>query len=79
MILGSTWEFALLGALFSLPNGGPAGAIWMYFITAFCFYFVMLSLAEMTSMAPTSGGQYHWVSEFASPKHQKFLSFLVGL
>lgn len=28
--------------------------------------------------APTSGGQYHWVSEFAPPKHQKFLSYLMG-
>lgn len=29
--------------------------------------------------APTSGGQYHWVSEFAPPGVQKFLSFLTGL
>jgi len=28
--------------------------------------------------APTSGGQYHWVSEMAPKKHQKFLSYLVG-
>jgi hypothetical protein len=28
--------------------------------------------------APTSGGQYHWVSEFAPKKHQKFLSYVVG-
>ncbi|RDW84572.1 hypothetical protein BP6252_02162 [Coleophoma cylindrospora] len=28
--------------------------------------------------APTSGGQYHWVSEFAPPKYQKFLSYAAG-
>lgn len=28
--------------------------------------------------APTSGGQYHWVSEFAPPKYQKFLSYVTG-
>lgn len=28
--------------------------------------------------APTSGGQYHWVSEFAPKRHQKFLSYMVG-
>jgi len=78
LILGCTWEYALLGTLFSLPNGGPGGAIWMYLIVAFFFYFVMLSMAEMTSMAPTCGGQYHWVSEFAPRQHQKILSFLVG-
>lgn len=28
--------------------------------------------------APTSGGQYHWVSEFAPPEYQQFLSYVVG-
>jgi amino acid transporter len=28
--------------------------------------------------APTSGGQYHWVSEFAPPEWQRPLSYLVG-
>jgi choline transport protein len=40
--------------------------------------FVNISLAEMASMAPTSGGQYHWVSEFAPPKYQQYLSHLTG-
>jgi amino acid transporter len=40
--------------------------------------FVIASMAEMASMAPTSGGQYHWVSEFAPREHQRFLSYVVG-
>ena len=28
--------------------------------------------------APTSGGQYHWVSEFAPRSCQKFLSYMTG-
>jgi amino acid transporter len=32
----------------------------------------------MASMAPTSGGQYHWVSEFAPPEYQKLLSYFTG-
>lgn len=28
--------------------------------------------------APTSGGQYHWISEFAPRKYQQFLSYLMG-
>jgi choline transport protein len=28
--------------------------------------------------APTSGGQYHWVSEFAPKSIQRFLSYIVG-
>jgi choline transport protein len=50
----------------------------MFLVTAACMGFVIVSMAEMASMAPTSGGQYHWVSEFAPPQHQKFLSYLVG-
>jgi choline transport protein len=32
----------------------------------------------MASMAPTSGGQYHWVSEFAPRRFQRFLSYMSG-
>jgi amino acid transporter len=39
---------------------------------------VNISLAEMASMAPTSGGQYHWVSEFSPPQYQQYLSHLTG-
>jgi len=29
-------------------------------------------------MSPTSGGQYHWISEFAPPQYQKILSYVAG-
>ncbi|KAK4892472.1 hypothetical protein LTR49_028592 [Elasticomyces elasticus] len=38
----------------------------------------VLSLAEVASMAPTSGGQYHWVSEIAPKRVQKQMSYFVG-
>lgn len=51
---------------------------WSYIWTFIGFGFIIASLSEMASMAPTSGGQYHWVSEFSSPRHQKFLSYITG-
>lgn len=39
---------------------------------------IILSMAEMSSMAPIAGAQYHWVSEFAPGKWQRTLSFLTG-
>jgi amino acid transporter len=51
----------------------------MFPTVCFGMFFVMLSMAEMASMAPTSGGQYHWVSEMAPRKHQRFLSYIVGM
>ncbi|KAH7125533.1 amino acid/polyamine transporter I [Dendryphion nanum] len=78
VILGSTWEFSLVIIGISLSNGGTAGGIWMFLIVCFGMFFVVLSMAEMASMAPISGGQYHWVSEIAPRKHQKFISYIVG-
>ncbi len=59
-------------------DGGPAGFIWSFIWTWVGFGTVMLSLAEMASMAPTAGGQYHWVSEFSPPSLQKPFSFFIG-
>jgi amino acid transporter len=39
---------------------------------------VVLSLAELASSAPTAGGQYHWISEYAPAKWQKVLSYCSG-
>ncbi|KAF2828276.1 GABA-specific permease [Ophiobolus disseminans] len=78
VVLGNTWEFALMGLGLSLHNGGAAGGIWMFLVASFGYLFISLSFAEMVSMAPSCGGQYHWVSELAPRKHQKFLSYVVG-
>ncbi|PGH34788.1 hypothetical protein GX50_02347 [[Emmonsia] crescens] len=78
LILQATWEFMLISNTEGLVNGGLAGLFWSYIWTFIGFSFVIFSLAEMASMAPISGGQYHWVSEFASEKHQKFLSYVTG-
>ncbi|KAI4254353.1 MAG: hypothetical protein LQ352_003141 [Teloschistes flavicans] len=73
-LLQATWEANTQG----LVDGGLAGLFWSYIWTFFGSGIIMLSLAEMASMCPTSGGQYHWVSEFAPPKYQRFLSYMTG-
>ncbi|KAH8725675.1 amino acid permease-domain-containing protein [Phaeosphaeriaceae sp. PMI808] len=78
MILMATWETVLTTLIIPLTNGGTGGAIFIFLATAIGMGFVIVSMAEMASMAPTSGGQYHWVSEFAPKEHQKFLSYIVG-
>ncbi|KAL8693053.1 MAG: hypothetical protein Q9224_003836, partial [Gallowayella concinna] len=78
MVLMSSWETQLATAVFGLTNGGTAGAIYIYIATFFGFGLAIVSMAEMASMAPTAGGQYHWVSEFAAPSKQKFVSYMTG-
>lgn len=63
----STWVALLLANAFSLTNGGLAGTVWVYLATWICTFALAASLAEMASMAPTSGGQY-----------REFCSFVVG-
>ncbi|KAJ7471670.1 amino acid/polyamine transporter I [Mycena galericulata] len=78
VMLTATWEYLLIANTQGLTNGGLAGLWWSFVWSFFLLGLIMLSLAEMASMAPTSGGQYHWVSEFAPPKYQKPLSYLTG-
>ncbi|KAF2770395.1 amino acid transporter [Teratosphaeria nubilosa] len=74
----ATWEFVLVSLSVGLSNGGFAGLFWCFITTILAYATIVASLAEMESMAPTSGGQYHWVSEFAPPRYQRVLSYASG-
>ncbi|KAK5717330.1 hypothetical protein LTR15_009223 [Elasticomyces elasticus] len=73
-----TWEVILANLFAVITNGGTAGLFWGFIIVAIGYTFVYASLSEMASMAPTSGGQYHWVSEFAPDSCQRYLSYMTG-
>ncbi len=77
-VMVSTWEVLFLANSQGLTDGGLAGLFWSYVWTLIDFALIAASLAEMASMAPTSGGMYHWVSEFAPPEYQRFLSYVTG-
>ncbi|KAF2690941.1 amino acid transporter [Lentithecium fluviatile CBS 122367] len=74
----TTWEYVLLVLSTSLNNFGLAATFWTFIGTVICYTSVVLSLAEMASMAPTAAGQYSWISEFSSPWCQKILSYACG-
>ena len=57
----ATWEFVLVSLAVGFTNGGYAGLFWCFLTTVTCYATIVASLAEMESMAPTAGGQYHWV------------------
>ncbi|RMZ86388.1 hypothetical protein DV736_g6386, partial [Chaetothyriales sp. CBS 134916] len=74
----ASWEILLPLFTFVLIDGGPALLFWGLIVCSIGMTCVYASIAEMASMSPTSGGQYHWVSEFAPRRIQKFLSYFVG-
>lgn len=52
-----TWEFVALNTYQMLVDGGLACMFWSYTWVIVGQFFIVLSLAEMSSMAPTAGGQ----------------------
>jgi hypothetical protein len=52
-ILMATWEFVLLACTQGLVDGGRGGLFWSYIWVMFGYGFIVASLAEMSSMAPT--------------------------
>ena len=56
-VVMGTWLGMITASTFSLINGGPGGTIWVYVATWFCSMAVVASMAEMASMAPSSGGE----------------------
>ncbi|KAI0440548.1 amino acid/polyamine transporter I [Xylaria telfairii] len=73
-----TWEGSLNVFLVGLQNGGPSGLIYGFIVVWAGTLSLFATLSELVSMAPTSGGQYHWVSMLAPPSCRKFLGYLTG-
>ena len=49
-VLGCAWQYVAITLIWSLPNGGPTGAVYMYLTCCFGLMLATLSLAEMASM-----------------------------
>ncbi|KAG6038672.1 hypothetical protein E4U41_003907 [Claviceps citrina] len=74
----SAWQLSMFGITPGLTDGGRPVLLWAFLWNFFAFIPVYLSMAEMASIAPIAGAQYHWVSEFGPEKYQKLLSYLTG-
>lgn len=66
MILMQAWESVLAIGSIGLTNGGTAGYIWTFLVCWIGFGFVNTSMAEMGSMAATTGGQVRLLLFFVS-------------
>ncbi|KAJ7777507.1 amino acid/polyamine transporter I [Mycena maculata] len=78
--------FSIIGLLpsiasvlfYSLPNGGGPGMVWGWAVASFFILCVGMSMAELASAAPTSGGLYFWTYSLSSPRWRNLLCWLVG-
>ncbi|GJP40992.1 hypothetical protein CLOM_g643 [Closterium sp. NIES-68] len=59
-------------------DGGPAGLIWYWWITALAVHLIALSMAEISSSFPTAGSLYFWAAALAGPKWGPLASFITA-
>ncbi|KAG2047467.1 amino acid transporter [Suillus hirtellus] len=78
--------FSIIGLLpsiasvlfYAVPNGGPASMVWGWAAASFFILCVGMSMAELGSAAPTSGGLYFWTHSLSSPRCRNLLAWIVG-
>ncbi|KAG7873094.1 hypothetical protein KL938_005210 [Ogataea parapolymorpha] len=63
---------------YSMAYTGTAGITWVYLVAMAGIMCVALSMAEIASAFPTSGGLYYATAMLAPPKYKAFLSWFVG-
>ncbi|KAI1130217.1 amino acid/polyamine transporter I, partial [Nemania abortiva] len=73
-----SWECVLLSSVPTLLVGGAAGVVWALVVNWIGILSIYAALAELASIAPTAGGQYHWVAMLAPPSVATFLTYLTG-
>ncbi|KAM7190329.1 Amino acid/polyamine transporter I [Rhypophila sp. PSN 637] len=73
-----TWEIMLIISTSSLINGSPAGVLYGFIIIWLGTFSSFAVLSELASMAPTAGGQYHWVALLLPPSCRRFASYMTG-
>ncbi|KAJ5490466.1 Amino acid/polyamine transporter I [Penicillium expansum] len=73
----ATWESAGGSLLSGLYNGGPAAIAYGIILSTVGNMAIACSLAELASIHPTAGAQYHW-SYFLAPRGGRFISFFQG-
>ncbi|CAG8231730.1 unnamed protein product [Penicillium nalgiovense] len=61
-----------------LSNGGPEALAWGIVIVVFGAMAQSASLAEMASMQPIAGAQYHWTHYLAPTNQKKFITWMQG-
>ncbi|TFL06889.1 amino acid/polyamine transporter I [Pterulicium gracile] len=78
--------FSIIGLLpsiasvlfYPMQNGGPVSMVWGWAIMSAGIMLVGLSMAELASAAPTSGGLYFWTFSLSSPRYRNVLCWIVG-
>ncbi|KAK5447955.1 hypothetical protein LTS15_009454 [Exophiala xenobiotica] len=78
IITANAWTSIAGSLITAIYNGGAPGLLYGWIVDNFFYFFIALSLMELTSSMPTSAGVYHWSAALAGPKYSKIIGFMTG-
>ncbi|KAF2268562.1 amino acid transporter [Lojkania enalia] len=81
-----SYAISILGVLGSVPAtfgspvsaGGPATAVWAWFIGSVMAYCIASSVAELVSAYPTAGGMYYVTKHVVPKNHVAAWAWIIG-
>lgn len=76
--LCSSWLALSLSSIIAIVQGGTVTLLYGTFVVALPYICTGLTLAELISVYPTAGGQYHFTSILAPKRWSKSLSYISG-
>ncbi|KAF8308093.1 amino acid transporter [Clavulina sp. PMI_390] len=74
----NSWTAMAASLNLALPSGGPTAVIWGVVVSGIGDLCIVLSLAEICNVYPTSGGQYHWAYVLSPPSWAPLISWING-
>ncbi|KAL4738369.1 amino acid/polyamine transporter I [Aspergillus similis] len=78
VVLMATWEALSSTMVSALVSGGPVSLVYGYLLAVVGAFATAASLAELASMYPTAGGQYHFTAILVPQRLRNALSWTVG-
>lgn len=75
----SSWLAVAVTLAIAIFAGGTFTLIYGIIVAAFAYAAVAISLAELASVYPTAGGQYHFASILAPKRMSRSISYVCGV
>ncbi|OAL23813.1 hypothetical protein AYO22_06132 [Fonsecaea multimorphosa] len=74
----SSWEAIASNIAYFFWNGGPRSLSFGYLVVISGVLCQVASMAEMASVQPIAGAQYHWTHYLAPPSQRRFITWMQG-
>ncbi|ESK95311.1 amino acid permease [Moniliophthora roreri MCA 2997] len=73
-----SWEVMAMNMSATFYNGGPQTLVWGLLCVIIGSLAQALSMAELASIQPIAGAQYHWTHFLAPERYRRFITWMQG-